>query len=472
MKSLPTAFSSTSLSFKRQSDTFQILVKGTNTNGYEDYIYPEKWNIASICDNYDYGWYKRGNTVYVPSANSSYVIGNDTCETMTYGKWMVTFQSVNNKLIVSDMTDATSGTIVTTEETMPFTSNVNMLTQTHRTESGNGIICIEATNIDQCVIIDIRAGSSFSANVHSWKRACCIWGTYKIAYISDVAGDNNVYIYNLTTNDIEGDPIPFPSGVTDIPHLFGHTNYVWMTNGSTFGYVCDIRTPSSRNPVAFTYSGLYGSGLQTVKYTCVDDVFIVYKTDEYGSTDIPKAHYIKLSDPTNPMAMTAYDANISSTNGRIDFVLRYVNKYTDIGGNDRSTLLLLINRGLSRDTSSAQHGADCRVSDFGQYLWTGNAQVCRHTIRNNFSNLCLFGDNLIFRISKKIPAINYLPIKFNCRTDTINAMKYTKNITEKSWLISYTNIPLWGDGTANPSGKPPGTPLATTDGNGLITGWS
>ena len=79
---------------------------------------------------------------------------------------------------------------------------------------------------------------------------------------------------------------------------------------------------------------------------------------------------------------------------------------------------------------------------------------------------------LIYKYTKKIPLINFLPIKLTGKTDTINAMQYIKNITGKSWLIAFTNTPSWGDGTARPSGKPPGTPLAKTNRYGEITGWS
>lgn len=467
-----TASNVDSLTFVRQSDVFQLLVKNTNSNGYEIYGYSEKYGCAPICDNYEYGWYRRGDTVYVPAIDASYTIGSASAEAMTYGKWMILFRDVNKVMTVSDMTDARTGNIATTDQTLPFTSNVNLLSATHRTESGTGIVCVEATNINEVVVIDLRQ-NSFTSTVHSWKHACCIWGTTKIAYISTTAGDNNVYIYNVATGSVEGNPIPFPSGISDIPHLFGHTNYVWMTDGSSFGYVCDIRTPTVRNPVAFAYGGLYGTGLQTVKYTCVDDVFIVYKTDENHNADIPKAHYIKLSDPTNPIAMTDFDADVSSyVGGRIDFILRYVNQYTNASSQPVATLVLLINRGISPSAWYHESGADSQVIDFGQYLWTGNVVRRFCTYGMDYGNLCLYGENAIFRYSKKAPLLNYLPIKFNCKTDTVNAMSHGKNITEKSWLLGYTNTPLWGDGTANPNGKPPGTPLAMTNGNGYITGWS
>jgi len=460
-----------SLSFVRESESFQLLEKGTNVNGYVDYLeYAPKTYIKPICDNYDYGWYKRGDTVYVPglTGRQTFTVGSDDDENMTYGKWLITFPSVNNVIISTDMSNATTGVVSPQNVTLPFTGNVNSLTQTHRTESGTGIICIESTNTEETVIIDMRQ-NPYSVSVHSWKHACCIWGTDKVAYINAGTSDPNVYIYDYSTSQQEGVPIPFPSGISDIPHLFGHTNYLWMTDGSTFGYVCDLRTPTIRNLDTFTYNGLYGTNLNEVKYTCVDDVFIVYKFTECGSDSIKLAHYIKLSDPTNPHNMNDFSirTSTSSIGGLIIFDIRYVNKYTNTLGTKMGALALTIMRG----NNYSRKGCECMVFDFGQYLNTG--EVIRQEIvyEDSFGNFCLYGENIIYRYTKKIPMSNFMPIKLTGKTDTINAMNRIKNITGKSWLIGYTNTPSWGDGSGNPSGKPPGVPLARTDSSGTITGW-
>lgn len=458
------------LVFTRESDCFHLLEKGTNDHGYVTYTgFPERHYISPICDNYTYGWYKKGPTVFVPSTIRTYTVGGDGDETFTYGKWLIDLPSANNKIITADMSSLASNVFQPSDFTLPFTGNVNTLTQTHHTDSGTGILCLEATNREETVIVDYRQ-STITASVHSWKHACAIWGTNKVAYIA--SGDPNVYIYNCDTGLVEGNPIPFPSGISDIPHLFGHTNFLWMTNGSSFGYVCDLRTPSVRTPVQFVYDGLYGSDLQYVKYACVDDVFVVYKYNEAGNGDIPKAHYIKLSEPTMSYSLADFNAQISgSIGGRIDISLRYVNAYTDQSNNKVGTLAMIISRGYTNSYSS-DDGCDCRVIDFGQYLWTGDVRVYAITNNYNLANLCWFGENIIYQTSIKCPAINFMPIKLTGKTDTINAMSHIKNVTGKSWLIGYTNIPSWGDGSSNPKGIPPGVPLANTNANGVITGWS
>jgi hypothetical protein len=170
--------------------------------------------------------------------------------------------------------------------------------------------------------------------------------------------------------------------------------------------------------------------------------------------------------------MTAFNADVSSRfiGGRIDFVLRYSNPYT-LNNVKHAGLVLLINRGYSNDATVSK-GADCRVADFAQFLYNGTVKWRVYSADRNIGCLCLYGENIIRAYTAKIPFPNWLPIKLTGKTDTINAMTWIKSITAKSWLISYTNTPSWGDSTANPNGKPPGTPLAKTDSEGTITGWS
>ena len=87
-------------------------------------------------------------------------------------------------------------------------------------------------------------------------------------------------------------------------------------------------------------------------------------------------------------------------------------------------------RGWDNNSSSYQSGCECRVFDFGQYLRTQQMKYKEHATDQNFGNLCFFGENIIHRYNKKIPLINYLPIKLTGKTDTINAMKYIKNISQ------------------------------------------
>lgn len=462
-----------SLTLVREKPVFQLLEKGTGKNGYETFIeFGSRKSIYPQCDNYEYGWYKSNNIVYVPATRKKYTVGSsgiNASETMTFGRWIVNFNSDNNKIIVVDMSHAIDQQVVLPVElTLSFTGTVNSLSQTYRTESGTGLICIQSLNSQESIVLDLRGDTVIQVH-HTWKRAACIWGSNKIVYINSETGDKNVYIYDVDTEAIDGDPIPFPEGVNDIPCLFGHTKYVWMTNGSSFGYVADISSPTHTID-AFTYSGLYGSGLNTVKFTIVDDVFIIYKSNECGVGGIKKAHYIRLDEPTNAVVMTPFENDITSNLGdRIDFILRYVQDGIDNSGNKTGALFLLVTRGYYNNYSDP-NGSDNTMIDFGQYLSTGEVHRWYHRNAYNLGNFVLYGQNLIYEYYK-VPLANYMPIKLTGKTDTITSFNNIKSVSNKSWLISYTNNPTWGY-EINGKGVPPGVPVAVTNKDGTIVGWT
>ena len=243
-----------------------------------------------------------------------------------------------------------------------------------------------------------------------------------------------------------------------------------MTDGSSFGYVVDI---SNSSPIINTinYDGLYSDNLNYVKFTCVDDVFIIYKYNECKNNEISKSHYIRIDDPSTVVSMSMFDTSVSSyIGGRIDFMLRYIQCNKDSSGNDSGTLCLLITRGFSNNSSSTPNGSDNRIIDFGQYLSTGEVHSYVHSLNSNLGNYILYGENIINGYNK-IPLMNYMPIKLTGKTDTITSFNKTKNIANKSWLISYTNNPTWGY-EINGKGVPPGSPLVSTNKDGEIIAWA
>ena len=476
------------LKFTRQSDVFQLLEPGGSTpadNGFVSYGgLGTVYGIANTCDNYAYKWFLRGNKVYFPESMYVYTVGDSSnTESMTYGKWLITFNSVNNKVFATDTSRQDPTTITSSEQTLPFTGTVNSYSECYRTESGTGIICMQSvkSGVEECVIIDIR-GANFVSHKHDWKMSCCIWGTNKVAYVPAGTSDKNVYIYDVTTGAVDGSPIPFPSTITKIPFMFGHSDgvsdYVWCTNGSTYAFVVNVASGSSRTPEAFTNNIPYNSGLSDVRFTSVDDVFIVYKFSEYGSNSIKKAHYIRMDNPTMPQGLDDFEVNNDYLKTRVNYDLRYTYKSTS-GGTTRGAIVLSICRGYHVSGNNA--GAQIQVIDFGQYLRTST--IMKHYyLQESLNAIIPYGENFIWceqatgtspqTLWIKSPIPNWMPIKIVGTTDTPTAMTNIKNITNKQWLLSYTNRPSYGDGTANSRGIPPGKPLAQTDGNGTIIGWS
>jgi hypothetical protein len=244
--------------------------------------------------------------------------------------------------------------------------------------------------------------------------------------------------------------------------LFGHTGYVWMA-GPSLGAVADISTGVTQ---AASVSVVYNSAnLYATKMTCVDEVFIIYR---YNNKNIPNATYIQLSDPTSGSAMTDFNRSNDDHGDYISIFLRYINKY-QTNGVDHAGLALVIVRPW-RYSSSKPAGADNNLYDFGQYLTrspksiNGIAQLS-HAMNNDMTGYIMYGGSIIYRVRTKIPIVNLMPIKLLGKTRTITATNNIKHMSDKSWLISFNNDPLW-------NGKPPGRPTATTNGDGEITTWT
>lgn len=451
---------SASLTVYRESDCFQLLEKGTNRNGFETYQEFNQVNgCYSCCGNYDYGWYMNNNKVYVPNTRLTFNIGasgTTATESMTYGRWLITFNSVSNKYFITDMTDVINGTIPTSVEyTIPYTTgdetaiNVNSLTGCYRTKTDTGIICMQAISYNKAHVIDLR-GEAPRQLVFNWKRSAAIWGTNKIAYIPTDA--NEIRIYDMDTNSDNGVPIQIPEGSANVVLMFGHTNYLWFSDCSSYAYGVDLRDripQGCENSIQF-------SDLQYVKMTCVDDVLIIYR---YNQLNIGNAYYIRI--PYNilqPKSLSELEPGTSSLTSRIDFNICYLQE---------NTLALLITRGYT--SNSGHPGSQNRVVDFGRFLLTDEVSTWTYT-DNDLPQVILYGENLIWKTRQKGPMINWLGIKLDGKTNTISALNKIKRVSNKQWFVSFTNTPMWGYEITG-KGTPPGVPLAKTDKDGTITGW-
>lgn len=465
-----TLSNSSSLEFTRESGYFQLLEKNGTTpsdNGYASYSFPTVYGNNPTCDNYNYGWYMVSNTVYHPSTGATYTVGTTSTTSFTYGKYLVTFNSVANKIFITDMSQLSSSSFNPEETTLDFVGSVNSLSETYRTESETGIICIQSikSGISECIVLDLR--SSTPRQLHfNWKMSCAIWGTNKIAYIPS-GSDNSIYIYNMQTESLDGNPILYPSGVSSVPFIIGHTNYIWFTDANSYAYYVDI-TSGSRTCTASNYPIGNITNLNNIRMTAVDDVFILYRiTDNSYSSSFNNARYIKLSSPAVASNLSTFHTQSNYIEGNIYFKLRYI-----YSTQYHATLTLLITQGY-RNGSSYNAGARNHIIDFGRYL---DGDTSTDTYQTTTSNATmawtLFGENIIYLNNKKIPIFNFMPIKLSGKTDTISSINNAKNVSNKQFNIAYTNTPVWGDGVTNSRGIPPGNPIATTDSSGTIVSWS
>lgn len=466
----------TQLIFGRESDEF-FLYKDDTTNdtGYRKYPTFSGYGIYPYVDNEAYGWFIRGGNIYIPDLEKTLTLGSSegsTTAVFTYGKWLVKIDAnLGTKIYVSDMTNAkTKGTIETQNVQLPFEKELGgtnaIFAETYRTETETGIFVIDAISTDETVILDLRGDTVKTVLKNEWKHACCVWGTNKIAYLNS---ENKLCIYNMDTESLDGDPVEVPA--TDAKMLFGHTKYVWITDGGNFGYVVDISSNGTRTFEPYQNDIKYTNSFNQVRFTCVDDYFIIYKYTQLGENDRSKNFYIKLSEPKIPRPMSEiYSWNNQDLHDMIQYKLKKIATKTDANGIEKSTLVLLVTIGY-RTSVSYKMGSYNSVIDFGKTVFT-KSSCYSHWALNEKPNWCWYGSDIFVYLNDRYPVQNRLSIRLKCKTDTVTALNKIKNISGKQYMISYTNLPVWGDTTDNDRGVPPGKPIASTTKDGSITGWS
>lgn len=449
--------SSSGISVHRKSDVFYLCNKGTQSHGFKDLTYAKKYGFTLQCNNFEHKWYMSNEMIRCPDNMLEFTIGNtgvDSTFSMTWGKWLVTLNSMVNSYYMTD----TSGIKLSlppdpVKETVDFGVDVNLLTQTYKTESNTGLICLQATNTNKAVVIKMT-GSSYSHTVFDWKMSCCIWGTNKIAFVDPET--NMINIFDTDTQSLDGAPIELPAGSAAITIMVGHSSYIWFSDGASYSYRVNINT-SDREVVGVDTRLTYNGNIPNVRITSVEDCLIIYN---YKDNNVGNATCIELST-LRVFKLTKLQVSDNSDVGAyISFDLVYI---------QNDTLVLVLTRPYHH-SSSLNNGADNRVYDFGQFLNSDTVQMYRY-IGDARWNFHVYGTNIIHGNTSICPIVNFLPIKLTGKTNTITALNNIKHLSKKQWLLSFTNTPMWGYEISG-SGNPPGTPVPVTNKTGEITVWT
>ena len=454
----------------REVPTFELLDAPNGTNGYQSF--PDSvfalshTGCRAHAESPTTHCISVGGAICALDRQRSYTFASNdfTSQHFTYGKWLIAFRNVNNSVNAIDMSGLNAveadTSVLSVTRSLEFSTNVNMYSQSYKTENGNGLICVQSlTATKEAVVLDI-SGNSISSSLHQWHMSSCLYGTNLIAYIP-ATPDGYIHIYNTTYDADVGTNIELPSGF-DITIMFGNGDHLWFCNG-TETYHVDVSSASRtleacNNINLLTYANAYKLGV-----SCVNDVTLVYNqwTTSTAMTDIC---FIKHTDPTTITNMSAF-ANSPSMTGNLGYAscnLKYINNHT-----------LLLNIQISATGAVSPETARSvalYICDLGRYINTGT--VYRYyRLMNTFCGGFLY-DNLLFWNGRNIfPVMNTQPIKITGKTKTITTFNHTKRVSGKSFEIGYTNMPLWGY-EVNGTGKPPGTPTPSLNGNGQIINWS
>lgn len=434
----------------RLSDTFYLRPNGIEGHGFVNYNdYAEVFGASSYCDNAEYGWYMFGNQLYFIGSStirSKTSVGTGTPESFTYGKYIVTCDDNASQFLLTDASKFETEGVIPIRTSPLFTSNTNPLTQCYRSHSDTGIICLQSLTKSEANVISLVDGQ-FTQTLLNAKFACCIWGTNNIAYVptDDI---EHIHIYNMNTGSDTSTKFDIPDGITNIKFMFGHTNYIWMTDGSTYNYMFDIVNGTTQGS---TNNMLYTDNQRYIKYTAVDDAAIIYRYDQYNK--MRDAVCIDLRDPVNTYTMTDFiNTDTSYYNTRCDYTLRYVESKTLSSGEVAKTLVLLATRGYTESNQTA--GSENYVYDFGQYLHNKTVTFWSRHRENKLACYFFYGENIIYKSNRQIPVINFLSIKLNGTTKTVGTQNRIKHVSGAQYHVEYGNIPVYG--TSESNGKPPG----------------
>ena len=454
---------------KREVPMFELLESEGGTNGYRNFVASEfgliregAWPNADCVDT---NCMVIGGRICALNRSRGYQFVSNTADMahFSYGKWLITFRSVNNSIYTIDtsgLNDAEpDASVLTVTRALEFSTNVNAYTQTYRTENGNGIICIQSlTSTAEAIILDI-SGDTITSILTQWSRSCCIYGTSYIAY-EPAAPDGYIHIYDMSV-DADIGTIELPAGFTTSV-MFGNGDHLWFYNG-TNTYHVDlssvthvIESCNNINPATFANSyRLLLSHVEGVTTICDS------RTNTQNLTDV---FFVTSETPLNIRNFSEF-----YTSGSDMYEPKF--KYTRLTYVNSGTLVCFIMISNPNTYSPASEN-DTRfyIIDLGRYIRTGVKAYRTAYFDANCCGVYMYGNKVFYNGYYLFPVVNALQLKITGETKTITAFNHTKRISGKTFELGFTNMPTWGY-EVNGSGKPPGTPSPILNGEGRIIGW-
>lgn len=458
---------------KRGLPSFPMLPYGGKTiRTYSDFVKHPTANTDCITvSNYQYGWFKLGNNLYVPDTGRTYTVpnSNPSVPGMTYDKWFIDVTNGNNVNYVNayDMTGMNSmqsppDNMPTPYQIIPnFSQTVyNIFQNTYRTESGTGLICFCDIAINESVIIDLNSWNSstntFDVNYRiASGMCCCIANTNYIAYIPYDQQDS-ICIYDMTG----GTPtlyrtMSLPSGVTPII-ICGLNNSVWVSNNTTAGtLVYDIITG--------TYSTCnmalpWNSARENLRFTFVDDVMVGYYINiPITTNNTLKTYCLTDANPSTIISLNSVACNWSAGNGYP--ANYYLTKIQTATNNNTLALVMSTITYYASSWSAVYYFHQNYVFDLGKFIDDPN-----HAFTYNIDNIFydasayinsygvyvpygpyVFVDNRI-----RVPIEYFMPYRVIGSTHTIGTTREYKQINGKRFAVTVSNTPAF-------NGLPPGT---------------
>lgn len=451
-KYILTGDNATDLTVKRELSEFSITPKagtGSTDLSFEKVTGSLLLNV----DNYDFGWYKGNEKVYVPDTLMTYTTSSKY--SMTWDKWLVNFNE-NKTMTIYDMTNVVSqhpASLTSYSLTPAFGTTVsNIVSSCYRTDSNTGLICLFDKTNSQAVVVDLDSfdGTTFTTNelISGCIMACCIANTRKVAYIPSNA-TNTIIVYDYDTHQIYT-TLTMPSLTGNPSILIGINKYVWISDSSANNtYYINIENGSYEK--CDTYIP-WGANSSFGNFFCsfTNNFFVGYNYTEtiYSHN---QAFVVRGDAPKQVKSLADMRCNNSDPSWyNLNITLRNVVTNTS----DHTCAMIMSSR-----TYRSQQGSMNIVLDLGLWYSTGNNSIGIDNVyndngdnyvnNNRYGTIIPYGQFLMVDNHIKTALQYAMPHKVICKTRTITTQNNYKNISDKYWKTTFTNTPKF-------HGLPPG----------------
>ena len=442
----------------RQSGYFYLKPTGLNNSGFE---YIQNYDSLGLigaalqCDNYQYGWVIRANTVFVPPRHAMFDLGFTVYNVLTYGKWTVVQGSSDGKQIyILDMSNVinqnlTSSDIASGLVTLDFTAATVNANNVIMTESKTGLICLMDVAGKEAIIIDLNNSSPRNPSTHKkiqCEMAHAVWGRNYIAYMTTTS----LNVHNMSTDMLYW-TLALPRSYSSVPMIIAHTDYIWIMNGSSYSYVVQIGAESTDDYTQITTftRNFNSSDYNNIRYgyhmSAVDNHLLIYNALNYNFS------YVFLIDLNTNQG---YKTIKNGSEFNFGTLTKDYRMFCDMRYVESNTLMMSFQVSLRSNTPYG--GTATMICDYGKYLSDSTDNKFYRSALQIPGHI-LYGEYTLDKVAYKIPLIYFTSIKVVGSSKTVSSINHTTAVAGKQFSITFTNEPLWGTGSGSYSqGIPPG----------------
>ena len=378
----------------------------------------------SNASNPDGGWFVFGNKIYELTGRVTQIYSSsdfNSIQNIAYENILFSYTS-STSILITDMDAATPAAVSYTS------ANGNRLWQRmFVTHTKSGRVIASDYSSGNAIKIDFRDSSNVTQTlISSCSIAAAIMLTNQYVMISSSA-TRDVLVKDFDT-DTTVSTFSIDSSLNVPTLVFGYRDKVYVTDCSTYMFLCDVTAGTMTRLSSQFNSNMGGSYRQYLKVDAVNGALVIYRSDTADS------HYSFLFGYDNPTVFK--DCSVMS----------YPQYYVNYIQHD----LVEINGGTIVDIATGANSSNTRryVLDVGRYLKDNDSTGMINHSSGAGKCLIPYGEYGIIG-QHMIPIANMIPHRLVGTTTTIGTTENPIQFSDKQWGVTITNISQW-------NGKPPG----------------